>query len=317
MGEQTGRAGELEERWQELEEELGIDRLDAFFGHHRTSLAAAKARGSLHEEIEPLIRDTEGGPFAFLDGVIASAANYMRIVDAEFTDAATLRALRALRRVEYDEWIPPFLAFLNKPVPDMPESEFVTLLEKITMQNWVRRLGRSARLTAYFQMISAIREGKTAEELRKIFRANSRNDEFLELLGGELYGKPFDAAVLLRLEENAQDESVTKTYSGRITIEHILPQALKDDYWKSRFDAETHRGCVHRLGNLTPLSGNKNYKAQYYDFDRKKRIYGERNKKTSFDLTKEICNQPDWTSDRIKERHERLLEIARRTWFIE
>lgn len=35
----------------------------------------------------------------------------------------------------------------------------------------------------------------------------------------------------------------------------------------------------------------KNYKAQYYGFDRKLKIYNERNKKVSFDLTKEICTE--------------------------
>jgi hypothetical protein len=74
-----------------------------------------------------------GGPFAFLDTVIASAQNYMRIVETDFTDPWTLRSLRALRRVEYDEWIPPLLAYLNRPVVGLPEPEFVGLLEKIMM----------------------------------------------------------------------------------------------------------------------------------------------------------------------------------------
>jgi hypothetical protein len=316
-GAQAERSEDLEERWLELEEELGIQRLDAFFGHHRTSLTAAKARGTLHEEIEPLIRATEGGPFAFLDSVISSSRNYMRIVEADFTDPSTVRSLHALRRVEYDEWIPPLLAYLNQPVAGVPEAEFVGLLEKITMQNWVRRLGRTARLTVYYQLISAIKDGKSAGDVRQIFRKNAQNGEFLELLGGELYGKPFDAAVLLRLEEAAQDESVTRTYGGRLTIEHVLPQALKDDYWRSRFTEDQHGLWLHRLGNLALLCGHKNYKAQYYDFERKKRIYNDRNKKVSFDLTKEVCQVPDWSEAAIKARHQRLTELAKQTWTIE
>ena len=54
----------------------------------------------------------------------------------------------------------------------------------------------------------------------------------------------------------------------------------------------------------------QNYKAQYYDFDRKKKIYSERNKKVSFDITKEVCDQPEWTIDMIKQRHERLMKLA-------
>jgi hypothetical protein len=316
LGSQVNRSFDLEDRWLELEEELGVDLLDIFFGHHRTSIKAIKARGSLHEEFDPIIRETNGGPFVFLDKVIASAKNYMKIVDAEFTDPSTLRSLRALQRVGYDEWIPPLLSYLNIPVAELSESEFVIFLEKITMQNWVRRLGRTARLTVYFQLVSAINSGKTADDVRDIFRKNAQNKEFFELLGGEVYGKPFDSAVLLRLEEASQDESVSKSYNGRLTIEHVLPQALKDDYWKTRFTEDQHALYLHRLGNLAMLCGSKNYKAQYYDFNRKKKIYNDRGEKVSFDLTKEICLEPEWTAEVIKKRQERIMQLAVKTWTI-
>jgi hypothetical protein len=316
LGTQANRSDELEERWLELEEEIGIERLDSFFSHHRTGVVAAKARGSLHEEIGPLIRAHAGGPFSFIEGLICSAENYMHILEGDFKEACTMRALRSLRRVEYDDWVPPLLAFLNQPVASLPTAEFVDLLEKITMQNWVRRLGRTARLTAYYQLISAIKSGKSADEVRQIFRNNAQNTEFMELLGGELYGKPFDAAVLLRLEEVSQDESVTKSYNGNQTIEHVLPQALKDDYWKTRFTPEEHGFWLHRMGNLALLCGHKNYKAQYYAFDQKKKIYSDRNKKVSFDITKEICDQVEWTVPIIKARHEKLLKLAEQTWII-
>jgi hypothetical protein len=92
--------------------------------------------------------------------MIHSAQNYQRIVESDFTDVVALRSLRALRRVEYDEWIPPMLAFLN----------------------WVRRLGRSARLTVYFQLISAIKSGKNADEIREVFRKAAQNAEFMHLI---------------------------------------------------------------------------------------------------------------------------------------
>ncbi len=316
LGAQTNRSDELERRWLQLEEAIGIERMDAFFGHHRMSVESTRARGSLHQEIEPLVRSHPGGPFAFLDWAVSSAENYMRIVEGDFGGAAPMRAVRSLRRVEYDEWIPPLLAFLNHPVEGLPEAEFVGLLEKITIQNWVRRLGRAARATVYSQLIRAIRDGKSAVEVRQVFLNNAQNTEFLGLLGGELYGKPFDSAVLLRLEEALQDESVTKTYSGRLTIEHVLPQALKDEYWKERFTEDEHGLWVHRLGNLALLCGHKNYKAQYYDFDRKKKIYNERNQKVSFDLTKEISSEAEWTVQTVRSRHDSLLKLAEDTWSI-
>lgn len=316
FGKLTGsvdRSAELDERWLELEETIGIERMDQFLGHHRTAVTAAKARKTLQEEYHPLIA-ASSSPFEFLDVVTTSARNYVRIQQNEFDGATARRSLRSLHRVEFEEWVPPLLAFLNAPVPAMQEGEFIALLEKITYQNWVRRLAFTARLTVYFQLISALRTGAPAEQVQAIFQQNGRDDEFRTLLDGEVYGKPFAQALLLRIEEADQDESVTKDYGGKITIEHVLPQALKDAYWRERFSDDAHRQFVHRLGNLALLAGTKNYRSQYFAFDRKKAIYKERNNKVSFDTTKRILDEPEWGADAIATRQQAMMESALRLW---
>jgi len=316
LRDEAHRSEELEEAWLTLEEQIGIDRLDQFLGHHRSSIVATKTRKSLNEEYEPMVQQVDT-PFAFLDDLNASAKNYLRITNNEFDGAPTRRSVRSLLRVNFEEWIPPLLAFLNDPVEGFPEQEFIDLLERITYQNWIRRLAFTARLTVYFQLISAIRARKSAEDVKAVFLQNAQNDEFLSLLNGEVYGKPFAKALLLRLEEAHQDESVTKDYSGRITIEHVLPQALKDPYWCERFSEDDHRHWLHRLGNLALLAGSKNYKAQYFDFERKKKIYSDRNSKVSFDTTKQILDQGDWNSDAIAARHDEMVTAAKSIWVIE
>lgn len=307
---------ELEQRWLELEEIVSIEKLDQFLAHHRTTLVAEKARKSLHEEFEPLIKSTKS-PLGFLEQVIASARNYVRIHEVAFEIAGARRALLSLHRVAFEEWIPPLLAFLNQPVQDMQEGDFIDRLERITYQNWIRRLSHTARLTVYFRLISAINAKRSSGEVYKIFSENAQNDEFRTLLDGEVYGKPFAKAVLLRLEESEQDESVTKDFSGRITIEHVMPQALKEKYWQDRFSDDRHRYWVHRLGNLALLQGTKNYKAQYYDFDRKKGIYAERNNKVSFDTTKNIINEDEWTEEKISLRQVLMMDNAARVWSLQ
>lgn len=316
LGGHAERSEELEEAWLTLEEQIGIDRLDQFLGHHRSSIVALKARKSLHEEYEPMVQATDSS-FVFLDALNASAKNYLRILHNDFEGASTRRSVRSLLRVGFEEWIPPLLAFLNDPIDDLTEHEFIDLLERITYQNWIRRLAFTARLTVYFQLINAIRARKSAEDLKTVFRQSAQNDEFLSLLDGEVYGKPFAQALLLRLEEAHQDESVTKDYSGRITIEHVLPQALKDPYWRDRFSEDEHRRWLHRLGNLALLAGSKNYRAQYFDFDRKKKIYSDRNSKVSFDTTKQILDQGEWRSNAIAARQTEMIEAAKSIWVIE
>ena len=315
LGGNAVRSSDLDEAWLELEEQIGIERLDQFMAHHRSSIVATKARKALHEEFEPLI-ETAATPFTFLDEVNTSARNYLRVLRNEFEAPAARRAVRSLKRVAFEEWIPPLLAFLNSPVADMREGEFIDLLERITYQNWIRRLAFTARLTAYFQLITAIRAGKNADDIRAIFRANANDDEFRSLLDGEVYGRPFAHAVLLRLEEADQDESVTKDFGGKITIEHVLPQALKDTYWRERFTDDDHRLWLHRLGNLALLAGIKNYKAQYFPFDRKKKIYAERNNRVSFDTTKPILSADHWTKDLLTARQADLVEKAQRIWSV-
>ncbi|MEN3752090.1 HNH endonuclease family protein [Mangrovibacter sp. SLW1] len=69
-----------------------------------------------------------------------------------------------------------------------------------------------------------------------------------------------------------QDESVIKTYTGRITIEHILPQSLVNNYWLQRFKPHEHINWLHKIGNLTLISGTKNSEAQHSDFIKKKQF---------------------------------------------
>ncbi len=313
LGGNSPRSSDLDDAWLELGEQIGIERLDQFLAHHRSSVIAIKARKSLHEEFEPLI-GAASSPFTFLDELNTSARNYLRIQRNAFEAPAARRAIRSLQRVAFEEWIPPLLAYLNKPVAGLAEHEFIDLLERITYQNWIRRLAFTARLTAYFQLITAIRAGKTADDIRAIFRANANDDEFQTLLDGEVYGRPFAQAVLLRLEEADQDESVTKDFGGKITIEHVLPQALKEPYWRERFSDDEHRLWLHRLGNLALLAGIKNYKAQYFAFERKKKIYSERNNRVSFDTTKPILAAEHWTKELLTKRQTELVDRAWRIW---
>jgi uncharacterized protein with ParB-like and HNH nuclease domain len=317
LAENDARRNELEDLWVELEETADIENLDTFLGNHRTALVAEKARKSLAEEFEAIIVNDKNSPLDYLKGLIASAKNYDKINEDDLSDPEALRSLAALKRVTYDEWIPALLAYLNKPVAGLSEGEFVALLEKITMQNWVRRLGRTKRNTIYYRLITGINKAETADQIKKVFRDGANNEEVLTLLRGDVYGLSSAQAILLRLEEGMQDVSVTKTYGGSLTIEHVLPQALKETYWIERFSTEEHQKWLHKLGNITLLCGKKNSKAQYYDFPKKKAIYLKRNEKVSFDLTKEICEEADWTIAEIEKRQKRLIEVAEKLWKIE
>ncbi len=307
----------IDEKWNELEDLITISKLDIFLGHNRTSLKGEKQRQSLHLEYESIIESYPGTPIAFIEDLVKSAKNYNKIVNNKFDSEKITRLIISLENVSHDEWIPPLLSFLNKQILDISIECFIDYLDKITYQNWIRRLGKTQRSTIYYNIITLLNKGTQGLGILEKIREAENNSEFVSFLQGDLYGTSYAYAVLHRLEVEMQDSSVRKTFYGTVSIEHILPQKIQEiKYWTERFDDAEHKLWVHKLGNLTLLSGKKNLAAQNFDFNKKKEYYDKKSKKVSFDLTKELCCEDDWNIEKLKERHIALINRAKEIWLI-
>lgn len=95
-----------------------------------------------------------------------------------------------------------------------------------------------------------------------------------------------------------------------ITIEHILPQTLTQE-WKDElgFEAEkVHTTLVHRFGNLTLTAYNPELSNR--PFSEKKEEF----KKSHIVLKRWICEQNNWPATEIEERAKNLLGIANKIW---
>ena len=295
---------------------IKIKNLDSFLGHYRTALKSTKSKKDLYQEYVDYLKDNNISAEDFCKNLVTSSKNYDKLKSNKFDDNKTIKLVQSLFNVSYDEWIPAVLAYMNNPIDDMSFYDYVVLIEKITYQNWVRRLGRAKRNTVYYNVINKINEGTNKEAISNLIYSHTNNSEFFNLLTSNVYGMSYAKAILLRIDSARQDDSVLKTYSGSISIEHILPQTATDNYWSSRFDEIQIIENVHKLGNLVLLSGRKNSQAQNYSFDRKKEIYTRKNETTSFDLTKEVCDTEEWTLEVIKNRQSELIEFAKKLWEI-
>ena len=309
---------EVESRWLELESRVSIKKMDEFLGHHLTTIYPRTSKVSIQREYSNLIKNQEIDPSVLLDEITESAGNYSRIINSSLektVDIVTL-SLESLNRVTFDGWIPPLMTYLIKPPKNLSVVEFVSLLEKITYQIWVLGLTPNNRFSIYRELILALNNKSDSSTIVKIFKSHSENVAFKNALNNYVYGYRFLKPILIRLEEYGQDSSVTKRFSNDITIEHILPQSLKDNYWKERFSEDQHAKYVHCLGNLVLLSSKKNLKAQNFDFNRKKDIFREQNNIVSFDTTKEILEIEDWDVDVITSRQKKMIEKAIALWEI-
>lgn len=139
-----------------------------------------------------------------------------------------------------------------------------------------------------------------------------RNEEFRNAF------KTFDmystklAKYTLSMLENKINPRENVSLTAQITIEHIMPQTLTPT-WKAALGRNSEQilsQWQHTIGNLT-LSGS-NSELGNKTFGEKKAILSQSN----FAISREISDFSSWQEDSIKERADRLTEIALELWSI-
>lgn len=305
---------ELDEKWLELEKIVGVENLDEFFGHYRTLIKADKAKNSIHEEVEDILIKSEKQVLEILDEIIKVAEIYVEYKNKNHEKLE----VRALNRVEFNDWIVPVLAYeiYYKHKSNENHSKLILAIEKITMQNWVLRLRASARNTVYYQLIRNIKESAVFESINEIFSKHAKNQDFIAEIGKDFYGMPYDQAILIRLDEQLKDNSKQAIYDNKLSIEHVMPKSLAYEYWKLRFTEEDHKFWLNKIGNLAMLSVQKNSRAQHKDFNTKKEAYNSNKSTVSFGLTKEVVDKDNWGLDEVEARQLRLIGLVEEVWYI-
>ena len=228
--------------------------------------------------------------------------------------------------LSFSEWIPPLLAFYKKFHADEYLVDFLLKLEKKAVIEWMAGFTTTERTTSFSRIIRLIDESTdprdvinrmltyrpsearergrfinytNKEEVENILDSTLNRSDFYKLKGGKLA-----KYILLRLDMEKWDlgEGIP-SYTGTITVEHILPRNPPlNSEWTRKFDEITRTEWVDRLGNLVLLSGSKNSSASNYDFKKKKEVYFSK-KWTLFRITQELERYNDWTPETLKERH--------------
>lgn len=321
--------GKIESYWSSIEDVIGVENIDKFLMLNKISQKKDRdrvVRNLVLEYSEDIENTYKNNAVDFVIDLLKSARNYQMIKDLDIDDFVLYRVFSSLMRLS-DEWIPPILSFINRMERDKnikkgDFKEFVQTFEKSYMHGWFKGLIKSKREIICYSTLVAINTGRSYPEIIDIIRSHADNEGFLSALNGDLYEPTpnkvsLAKAILLRLDQESQDDSVCKTYHGRITIEHILPQrGLANEYWRQRFTEDEHKFWLHKLGNLTLISGSKNSEAQNSSFDTKKEIYLSKNKRVSFDITKEICDYSEWGKTELQERHKKLVKMAQKIWML-
>lgn len=316
---------EYNERWEDMEVELGRGGFNDLFTYVRMIYAKEKAKKSLLDEFRNHVLSIISEPEALISEVLepyASAlatvrtANYEAVSHAEEVNTY----LRWLNRIDNSDWMPVAILFLsrNKNVPEYVEW-FFSRLERLAAYMHVCALNINERIERYKDVIEALADDHSfSSPIQGVELTETEKEKMRAALSGNIYELTPRRRnyLILRLDAFLSDGAASYDPSI-LTIEHVLPQTVNDNSeWAELWpDEELRKRWVHRIANLVPLNRRRNSKAQNYDFAKKKSAYFlGRKGVSSYVLTSQVLSSPAWTHDYLERRQKDLLEVLQENW---
>jgi len=220
----------------------------------------------------------------------------------------------------FNDWMAALIKFHEKFNDDDHLYDFTVNLERKIFMDWIIGLSITERLTRIYRVIRLTEEKDDPLEIindpmfHEEIKANRK--KFKNAIDHEnFYSKgryQIAKYVLLRINMERSENLHRKiSFSGNITVEHILPRA-PNNIWKGKFTGKARQEWTNKLGNLTLLNGNKNSSASNKMFGEKVKTYFK--KKSDFEITNELEKLSDWNLVALKDRHSQLRREAREIW---
>lgn len=311
------------DRWEEIEVDVGRDGLNDLLGFIRMIYAKSKAKRALLEEFKEYVLAKVGSAEELIDKVIEPYAN--AYIDAKFANyessenAGDINQLFTwLNRIDNSDWIPVAISYLAKHGKNSAAVlQFVTKLERLAAQMHICAANINQRIDRYAKILAEI-EATQSTSLPSLELTTSEKDAFVTALNGDVYTLTARRRnyLILRLDSFVTD-GVASYNHNILTIEHVLPQTVNPGTeWESWFpDVFKQIEWVHKLANLVPLTQSRNSYASNYDFDRKKSAYFTgRTGVTSFALTSQVLQEKEWTQEVLASRQQRLVGVCKQNW---
>jgi len=316
---------EYTEKWEELEVETGRNGFADLFGHIRMIYSRVKARRTLIEEFKDQVLLVVSSPEKLVFDVIEPYAEaYLTARDAQFVateNASDINSLlKWLNRIDNSDWFPSAILCLaeNKSTPQYVRY-FLQRLERLAAYMHICAKNVNERIERYAPVLAELQlPGSKQASIKAVELTAEEKQEMLSVLDGPVYTLTARRRnyLILRLDSFLSDAAATYDPS-LLTIEHVLPQTVTSDTeWANTWPDSAQRELwVHRIANLVPLTQKRNSQAQNYDFGKKKAAYfGGRQGISSYALTTQVLNTPEWTPETIQECQDMLLTVMSEKW---
>lgn len=190
-------------------------------------------------------------------------------------------------------------------------------LRKIYYCYWIAGYTTSKIKQLSFNIIDWLKKKKELDEIKTEIDKKMTDDNVAkwmkESLYNDVYGKSWVKPLLILIEYKQTDNSkITFVELERnLHVDHILPEKWAPiEEWKIKWTEDQAKRWLHRIGNLTLLSGKKNIRASNDSFEKKKKIYEGKglDGTTAFLITQKIIEEPGWSENNVKERQRWMIE---------
>ncbi len=326
---------ELATRWENLRQKC-LDNgfaMETLFSQYLTYLDPVTSKEKMEKRLVTWFKNLNKTPLEYLDVVEDFYNAYCEVLEMQDRYAHLLS-------YKDDDYLCVILcASLLHRYSDQDIEALKELLVKFYYQDWVAGKTRSTRGQTCCNIINALKEKKSVEDIASIVKKylDEKNitQHFKEnLRDSNLYTKFYFTSktpkknswlkpILILVEYFMSDDPKPKRIQmdKNLHVEHILPQnPTLSSQWVKDFSEEERERYTHSLANLTLLGGKRNTEASNLDFKDKKKIYmGEEislSKKkpfrvmTCYKMTIDIAHHyTEWTPKSLEKREKELIKI--------
>lgn len=313
-------------RWEDIENDLGRDNFKELFVHIRTIRRREKSKNSILVEFRQYVQPQKD-PVHFIDDLLSPFADALhdiktaRFESDKYADSVN-SSLRWLNMIDNFDWIPPAILYLskNRGKPEKLKTFFVSL-ERLASGLMITRFSINDRMHRYSALLSEIDSEADLERPDSALQLSSKEQAYIQhILNGPIYeNAKIRAYTLMRLDAELSGKEATYDIE-RLSVEHVLPQNPKEgSEWTKWFpNEETRDAWIHRLGNLVLLSRTKNSEARNFEFSKKKEKYfASKSGVSSFALTTQVLRETEWNEDVLHRRQTELHGVLVKAWRLE
>lgn len=324
--------------WEKLETTVGKDETSNFIRYYLcTRIRDSVTNNQVYFQFKKYRKSHQSDPIEdILKKMLRYADFYKQIKECKISDSGFQAGVARLMYLDLNTTIPLLFDFFDARAEGLMDDDDIEKAVNLVEAYYLRRMvgtGSTASLNKTFISIGADTK-KTMDEngstyldafqyslLSRTGKTRFPKDmEFVENFKRyEIYNAKSELRkyILSRLENFGSKERVAvedQVEDGELTIEHIMPQTLTDE-WKKELGADyemVHSKYLHTIGNITLTAYNSDF--SNFSFKKKKELKDKGFNYSKLSLNDYVKGVDEWKEPQIKERADLLAKKAEQIW---